>query len=93
MSAKEINIKFPGQILDYVDTKEHLLELFNYITNLQEKNERLLKTQEMYEKKCNNIHNYILQNCEIIRYKDYDEVGKVNGGHILTLLAGSDDND
>lgn len=33
---KEINIKMPGQILDYVDTKEHLLELFNYITNLQE---------------------------------------------------------
>ena len=28
----EINIAFPGQILDYVDTKEHLLELFNYIT-------------------------------------------------------------
>lgn len=34
---KEINIKRPGQILDYVDTKDHLLELFNYITNLQEK--------------------------------------------------------
>ena len=33
---KEINIKIPGQILDYVDTKEHLLELFNHITNLQE---------------------------------------------------------
>ena len=32
---KEINIKRPGQILDYVDTKEHLLELFNYITNLE----------------------------------------------------------
>lgn len=32
----EINIKMPGQILDYVDTKEHLLDLFNYITNLQE---------------------------------------------------------
>ncbi len=41
---KEINIKIPGQILDYVDTKEHLLDLFNYITNLQEENERL-KTQ------------------------------------------------
>ena len=32
----EINIKRPGQILDYVDTKEHLLDLYNYITNLQE---------------------------------------------------------
>lgn len=37
---KEINIKIPGQILDYVDTKEHLLELFNYITNLQQELER-----------------------------------------------------
>lgn len=159
---KEINIKIPGQILDYVDTKEHLIELFNYITNLQEeinkltaesteweskcydlqeelkeykmifdafskrpyahryleekkkelgnnkiigldsemiykdyydlkeKNERLLKTQEMYEKKCNKIHQYITQNCEIIRHKDYDEIGKVNGGHILFLLNGDD---
>ncbi len=33
--SKEINIKRPGQILDYVDTREHLLDLFNYITNLQ----------------------------------------------------------
>jgi hypothetical protein len=31
----KINIKRPGQILDYVDTKEHLVDLFNYITNLQ----------------------------------------------------------
>ena len=38
---KKINITFPGQILDYVDTKEHLLELFNYITNLQKENECL----------------------------------------------------
>ena len=37
----EINIQRPGQILDYVDTREHLVELFNYITNLQEENERL----------------------------------------------------
>lgn len=36
---KEINIKIPGQILDYVDTMEHLLELYNYITNLQNENE------------------------------------------------------
>lgn len=49
--TKEIKITFPGQILDYVDTKEHLLELFNYITNLQEeleleriKNKSLLNT-------------------------------------------------
>lgn len=43
---KEINIKIPGQILDYVDTKEHLLDLFNYITNLQEENEKLEKLQD-----------------------------------------------
>ena len=47
-NLKEINIKMPGQILDFVDTKEHLLELFNYITNLQEEN-RLLK-MSMLEK-------------------------------------------
>ena len=34
-------IKRAGQILDYVDTKEHLQELFNYITNLQERIEDL----------------------------------------------------
>lgn len=38
---KEINIKIPEQILDYVDTMEHLLELYNYITNLQQENEHL----------------------------------------------------
>lgn len=43
---KEINIKIPGQILDYVDTKEHLLELFNYITNLQQENGRLKKEND-----------------------------------------------
>ena len=40
---KEIHISFPGQILDYVDTKEHLLDLFNYITNLQEELDRCVK--------------------------------------------------
>ena len=51
---KEINIKMPGQILDYVDTKEHLLELFNYITNLQEENEHLDKVNCQLRKKINN---------------------------------------
>lgn len=45
---KEINIKIPGQILDYVDTKEHLLELYNYITNLQHTKEYL--GEVLYEK-------------------------------------------
>ena len=48
--TKEINITFPGQILDYVDTKDHLLELFNYITNLQEENEYLKKNQRFHKK-------------------------------------------
>lgn len=39
--SEEIKILRPGQILDYVDTMEHLQELFNYITNLQKENERL----------------------------------------------------
>lgn len=38
---KEINIKIPGQILDYVDTKEHLLDLFNYIIDLKQENQQL----------------------------------------------------
>ena len=59
--------------------------------DLKQENERLLKTQEMYEKKCNKIRQYITQNCEIIRHKDYDEIGKVNGGHILFLLNGDDE--
>ena len=46
---KEINIKIPGQILDYVDTKDHLLDLFNYITNLEQENEELKKNQRYYK--------------------------------------------
>lgn len=46
---KEINIKIPGQILDYVDTKEHLLKLFNYITNLQQENERLKDNRDWWK--------------------------------------------
>lgn len=49
----EINIKIPGQILDYVDTKEHLLDLFNYITNLQQENDNMEKIikQNKYKKR------------------------------------------
>ena len=83
------------EILDYINDRiipnEKWEAVKDYITNLEQENERLLKTQKMYENKCNKIHNYIIQNCEIIRHKDYDEVGKVNGGHILTLLAGGDE--
>ncbi len=45
---KKINISFPGQILDYVDTKEHLLELYDFITNLQEKLEVSETNEETY---------------------------------------------
>ena len=48
---KEINITFPGQILDYVDTKEHLLTFFNYITNLQQQlHQASLDIQELTER-------------------------------------------
>lgn len=43
---KEIKIKSPGQILDYVDTKEHLIELYNYITNLEQENKYLKKIND-----------------------------------------------
>ena len=51
---KEINIKIPGQILDYVDTKEHLLYLFNYITNLQQYyKDNVNRYEELIEKYSN----------------------------------------
>lgn len=40
-----INIQRPGQILDYVDTREHLFDLFNYITKLEQENKLLKKTK------------------------------------------------
>lgn len=79
------------EILEDYGCIPRIKKLGDYTINLQEENERLLKTQKMYEKKCNKIHDYILQNCEIIRHKDYDEVGKVNGKHILFLLNGGDE--
>ena len=38
---KEIKIKTIGQLLDYVETEEKAKEFIDYITNLQEENERL----------------------------------------------------
>lgn len=38
---KEIKIKTIGQLLDYVETEQKAKELINYITNLQQENERL----------------------------------------------------
>lgn len=60
----EINIKIPSQILDYVDTHEHLLYLFNYITNLQQENKRLKQNQV---KVLNRIRDFIhTSKCEIV---------------------------
>lgn len=61
---KEISIKMPGQILDYVDTKEHLLDLFNYITNLQEENKRLKENKLTPDELAN------LLNQELIKQRD-----------------------
>lgn len=86
----------------YTIEKEESEILINYIADLQRKEynnskaieklekekETLIKTTERYEKIALNISNYVKQNCEIIRHKDYDEIGKVNGGHILYLLKG-----
>lgn len=55
---------------------------------LQKEKDALLRTVEEYRKICLKISDYIKQNCEIIRHKDYDEIGKVNGSHILYLLNG-----
>lgn len=66
---KEINIKIPGQILDYVDTKEHLLDLFNYITNLQQENERLNTCIDDQERVINSLIDK--RNLYKINYNDY----------------------
>lgn len=58
----EINIKMPGQILDYVDTKEHLLDLFNYITNLQEEIERQSKAQVILDNQITEMYDYKSRN-------------------------------
>ena len=47
---KRIKIIYLGQILDYVDTKEHLQELFDYITNLEEEIKELNRMCEIYSK-------------------------------------------
>ena len=47
--SEEIKITHPGAILDYVDTQEHLLNLFNYITNLQQRIEYLERSNDRRE--------------------------------------------
>lgn len=69
---KEINIKIPGQILDYVDTTEHLLELYNYITNLQQENERLKKLEYKFIDTCGENESFTLEEYLDIGNKLYD---------------------
>ena len=54
---KEIKLTYPGAILDYVDTKEHLLELFNYITNLQKKSEILEENNKLLIQQKSQMYN------------------------------------
>lgn len=83
---KEINIKTPGQILDYVDTKEHLLELFNYITNLQEENQRLKELCDKYEEEHNTAFKlWTMKMEEMPTYEEKIEIQKENE-HLRTEL-------
>ena len=83
----EINIKRPGQILDYVDTKEHLLELYNYITNLQQENERLNHQLELQKELT--VRNRLRKHCyksrvekaikKSVEVKDHIDKSKFDG--------------
>lgn len=79
-------IKRPGQILDYVDTKEHLVKLFNYITNLQEQNKQLVKDILNQDKKIDKAIEYI----EDYKHEYYYDL--VDKKELLDILRGKDDN-
>ena len=72
---EEIKITYPGQILDYVDTKEHLLQLFNYITNLADYKSRIDKAAEILK-----------HDMDIIDLGD----GYTTCEEVLNILEGSD---
>lgn len=82
-------IKRPGQILDYVDTKEHLVELFNYITNLQEHNKQLVKDILNQDKKIDKAIEYIEDNMSYVvkGNKEYIPAGE----ELLDILRGDSD--
>ena len=77
---KEINIKRPGQILDYVDTKEHLLELYNYITNLQQENEKLL-SENITIKSVRNMVDETIYKSRIEKAVEYLDRHKIELSH------------
>lgn len=99
---KEIHISFPGQILDYVDTKEHLLDLFNYITNLEQENKILRKNAEHNDKVVDNARwnemIYKSRNKKAIEYiksykNDYApyELSNYNIRELLNILGGDEE--
>lgn len=86
----EINIAFPGQILDYVDTKEHLLELFNYITKKD------LDYKSRIDKATEYIKNHTIEWVDE-QFEVHNVMVKVdnffNPQHVIWLLNGGDEND
>ena len=98
-------IKRPGQILDYVDTKEHLVEMFNYITNLQEENERLKEnsihndkvvdkaiwSEMIYKSRIGKAIEQLEELYEIAKEQDSDNVNLIDRLEvILNILRGED---
>lgn len=89
-------IKRPGQILDHVDTKEHLVELFNYITSLQEiEKEHKKCTRKHWQQKCAehsiNENIYKLRIDKAIEYINNNGIIDLNGYDLLDILRGEDE--
>lgn len=69
----EINIKIPAQILDYIDTHEHLLYLFNYIINLQKENELLKEELTNLKNDITRVYNSMIS-LETINKLEFEEI-------------------
>ena len=84
---KEINIKIPGQILDFVDTKEHLLDLFNYITNLQtieQQYSAVLSENAELQQNYDKIYN---ENCKLREQHNITDVSLLDENYKLKELC------
>lgn len=68
-----MNIKVPNQILDYVDTKAHLLDLFNYIINLQKENELLKEELKELKNDITRVYNSMIS-LETINKLELEEI-------------------
>ena len=87
----EIKINTIGQLLDYVETEEKANQLIDYITNLQEENERLKKiaeehkncTRKHWQQKCfeHYINEKLLQSRidKAVEYLEQQPVIEING--------------